>query len=89
MSGPFGPLVQASLGIIAAAAAHVMTFFIAMPSMEKHGPFDLLMKPFDFWRFTIRRLPTGALAIVDVCLGTDRGLFGTRADRRHPLLGDV
>ncbi len=53
-------LVQASLGLMAAAAAHVMTFFVAMPSMEKHGPFDLLMKPFDFWRYTIRRLPTGA-----------------------------
>jgi hypothetical protein len=53
-------VVQASLGIIAAGTAHVMTFFIAMPSMEKHGPFDLLMKPFDFWRFTIRRLPSGA-----------------------------
>ncbi len=56
-------LVQASLGILAAAAAHVMTFFIAMPSSEKHGPFDLFMKPFDFWRFTKRRLPTGAWRI--------------------------
>jgi hypothetical protein len=56
-------VVQASLGIIVAGTAHVMTFFIAMPSSEKHGPFDLFMKPLDFWRFTKRRLPTGAWRI--------------------------
>jgi hypothetical protein len=53
-------LTQVSLGLMAAAAAHVMTFFIAIPSSEKHGPFDLLIKPLDFWRFTMRRLPSGA-----------------------------
>jgi hypothetical protein len=53
-------VAQASLGLIAAGVAHVLTFFIAIPSMEKHGPFDLFLKPFDFWRYTIRKLPTGA-----------------------------
>ena len=56
-------LVQASLGILAAGAAHVMTFLIAMPSLEKHGPFDLFMKPYDFWRVTKRNLPKGAWRI--------------------------
>src|SRR5262249_23517906 len=29
-------LIQAGLGIVAACTAHLMTFFIAMPSLEKH-----------------------------------------------------
>jgi hypothetical protein len=56
-------VVQATLGILAALAAHVITFFSAIPSMEKHGPFDLFMKPFDFWRTMKRKLPSGAWRI--------------------------
>lgn len=53
-------LVQASLGLIAAGAAHVMVFFKAIPNTDKYGPFDLLMKPLDFWRYAIHKLPSGA-----------------------------
>jgi hypothetical protein len=60
----FGPqravwtLVQASLGLIAAGTAHVLVFFDAVPVTDKYGPFDLFLKPLDFWRYAIRKLPS-------------------------------
>jgi hypothetical protein len=53
-------LAQASIGLIAAGTAHVLVFFKAIPNTDKYGPFDLLFKPFDFWRYAIHKLPTGA-----------------------------
>jgi hypothetical protein len=67
-------LAQASIGLLAAAAAHVMTFLWAIPNMEKHGPFDLLMKPFDFWRYAIRKLPSGAWRLWMISWGLTAGL---------------
>jgi hypothetical protein len=53
-------LVQASLGLTAAGTAHVLVFFKAIPNTDKYGPFDLLMKPLDFWRYAGHKLPSGA-----------------------------
>jgi hypothetical protein len=62
-------IVQASLGIIAAGTAHVLVFFQAIPNTDKYGPFDLLFKPFDFWRYAIRRLPAKAWRLWMFCWG--------------------
>ncbi|HEV3300429.1 MAG TPA: hypothetical protein VG055_12355 [Planctomycetaceae bacterium] len=53
-------LVQAGLGLTAAATAHVLVFFKTIPNTDKYGPFDLLMKPLDFWRYAAHKLPSGA-----------------------------
>ena len=59
----FGPeraiwtLAQALIGMIAAGTAHVLVFFSAVPVTDKYGPFDLFLKPLDFWRYAIRKLP--------------------------------
>jgi hypothetical protein len=53
-------VIQGSIGLIAAATAHVMVFFKAIPNTDKYGPFDLFIKPLDFWRYAIRKLPSGA-----------------------------
>jgi hypothetical protein len=53
-------LAQASLGFLAAALAHFLAFLKAVPSTDKYGPFDIVFKPFEFWGYTIRNLPSGA-----------------------------
>jgi hypothetical protein len=53
-------LAQAGIGFIAAGAMHVLVFFKAVPNTDKYGPFDLFLKPLDFWRYAIHKLPTGA-----------------------------
>jgi hypothetical protein len=53
-------LMQAGLGFIAAAVAHVLVFFKAIPATDKYGPFDLFVKPLDFWRYALHKMPSGA-----------------------------
>jgi hypothetical protein len=53
-------LAQAGIGLIAAAVAHVLVFFKAIPATDKYGPFDLFVKPLDFWRYALHKMPTGA-----------------------------
>lgn len=62
----FGPqratwtVLQALIGLVAAGTAHVLVFFNAIPNTDKYGPFDLLFKPLDFWRYAINKLPAKA-----------------------------
>ncbi len=53
-------IAQGSIGLIAAAAAHVIVFFKAIPNTDKYGPFDILLKPLDFWRYAMNKMPSGA-----------------------------
>jgi hypothetical protein len=53
-------LVEAGLGLTAAGTAHVLVFFKTIPNTDKYGPFDLLVKPLDFWRYAAHKLPSGA-----------------------------
>jgi hypothetical protein len=62
-------IIQTSIGIIAAGTAHVLVFFQAVPNTDKYGPFDLLFKPFDFWRYAIHKLPAKAWRLWMFCWG--------------------
>jgi hypothetical protein len=53
-------LLQAGLGLLAAGIAHVSAFFNAVPVTDKYGPFDIFLKPFEFWGYSFRKLPKGA-----------------------------
>ena len=82
-------LVQAGLGLTAAATAHVLVFFKTIPNTDKYGPFDLFDETARLLALCCPQVAIGRLAIVDVCLGPDRGRFGPCADRGHQLLGDI
>jgi hypothetical protein len=62
----FGPsravwtILQTVIGLIAAGTAHVLVFFYAIPNTDKYGPFDIFLKPLDFWRYAIRKMPAKA-----------------------------
>jgi hypothetical protein len=62
----FGPsraiwtLLQTLIGLAAAGTAHVLVFFNAIPNTDKYGPFDLFLKPLDFWSYAIRKMPAKA-----------------------------
>jgi hypothetical protein len=62
-------ITQASIGIIAAGTAHVLVFFQAIPNTDKYGPFDLIFKPLDFWRYAIHKLPAKAWRLWLFCWG--------------------
>ena len=53
-------LLQTLIGLGAAGTAHVLVFFNAIPNTDKYGPFDIFLKPLDFWRYAIRKMPAKA-----------------------------
>lgn len=62
-------VVQAVVGVVAVGVAQVTVFLSTVPNSDRYGPFDVVLKPCEIWKSTIRDLPADAWRLWQVAWG--------------------
>jgi hypothetical protein len=67
-------IAEAVVGVVAVGVAQVTVFLSTVPNSDRYGPFDVVLKPCEIWKSTIRDLPADAWRLWQVAWGLTASL---------------